>query len=150
MTGGSSRSRLSTTAPPPATGRARALALTAAGAQANFSVWGVSGDERVLGALRLPHWIAIGVVVAVLAGGVPSKWFGLVSSKITEVEQLRSCMEKHGAELASIVTSLGEPQEILGESPAAREHAVHVAERQHQLQRSQGEAVVACARTISG
>ena len=59
-------------------------------------------------ALRLPHWIALGAVLAVIAGGVPSKWFGLVSSQISEVERLRLCMEKHGAELASIVTTLGE------------------------------------------
>jgi hypothetical protein len=104
----------------------------------------------VLRALRLPHWIAIGAVVAVVAAGAPSKWFGLVSSKISEVQRLRSCMESHGAELASLVTTLGEPQEILEKSPAAREHAVHVAERRHQLQRRQGEAVVACARTVSG
>jgi len=104
----------------------------------------------VLRALRLPHWIAIGAVVAILAGGAPTKWFGLVSSRVSEVERLRACMERHGAELASIVTSLGEPQEILSKSPAAREHAVHVAERRHQLQRRQGEAVVACARTVSG
>jgi hypothetical protein len=103
-----------------------------------------------LSALRLPHWIAIGAVVAILAGGVPSKWFGLVSSKVSEVERLRSCMAQHGAELASIVTSLGEPQAILSKSPAAREHAVHVAERRHQLQRRQGDAVVACARTVTG
>ncbi len=104
----------------------------------------------LLRALRLPHWIAIGVVVAVLAGGVPSKWFGLVSSKISEVERLRSCMAQHGTELASLVTTLGEPQEILGESRAARKHAVRAAERRHELQRRQGDAVVACAQTISG
>jgi hypothetical protein len=104
----------------------------------------------VIRSLRLPHWIAIGAVVAILAGGIPSKWFGLVSSKVSQVERLRSCMERHGAELASIVTTLGEPQEILSKSPAAREHAVHVAERRHELQRRQGEAIVACARTVSG
>jgi hypothetical protein len=103
-----------------------------------------------LRALRLPHWIGIGVVVAVLAGGAPSKWFGLVSSKVSEVERLRSCMERHGSDLASLVTTLGEPHEILSKSPAARVHAVHVAERRHQLQRRQGEAIVACARTVSG
>jgi len=104
----------------------------------------------LLRAMRLPHWIAIGGVVAILAGGAPTKWFGLVNAKISEVERLRTCMEKHGGELASIVTTLGEPQEILSKSPAAREHAVHVAERRHELQRRQGEAVVACARTVTG
>jgi hypothetical protein len=106
--------------------------------------------RALFGALRLPHWIAIGFVVAVLAGGLPSKWFGLVSSKVSEVERLRSCMEKHGADLASIVTTLGEPQEILAKTPAQRRHAVHVAERHHELQRRQGNAVVACARTVTG
>jgi hypothetical protein len=105
---------------------------------------------NVLRALRLPHWIAIGALVAVLAAGAPSKWFGLVTSKISEVERLRSCMEKHGTELASLVTTLGEPQEILSKTPAEREHAVHVAERRHELQRRQGEAIVACARTVTG
>jgi hypothetical protein len=104
----------------------------------------------VLRALRLPHWIAIGAVVAILAGGVPSKWFGLVGTKISEVERLRSCMERHGGELASIVTTLGQPQQILGKSPAARRHAVRVAERRHELKRRQGQAIVACARTVSG
>jgi len=89
-------------------------------------------------------------VVAVVAGGVPSKWFGLVSSRISEVEHLRACMERHGSDLASLVTTLGEPKQILSQSPAARRHAVHLAERRHQLQRRQGEAVVACARTVSG
>jgi hypothetical protein len=100
--------------------------------------------------LRLPHLIAIGAVVAVLATGVPSKWYGLVSSKVSEVERLRSCMEKHGAALASIVTALGQPAQVLGKSPAVREHAVRVAERRHELQRRQGRAVVACARTVGG
>ena len=104
----------------------------------------------LLRGLRLPHLIAIGALVLIVAGGAPTKWFGLVGSKISEVERLRSCMEAHGAELASIVTTLGEPEAILSQSPAAREHAVHVAERRHELQRRQGEAVVACARTVSG
>ena len=65
-------------------------------------------------------------------------------------ERIDVLYEQHGTELASIVTSLGEPQEILSKTPAEREHAVHVAERRHELQRRQGEAVVACARTVTG
>ena len=103
-----------------------------------------------LRALRPMHWLGIGAVVAVLAAGAPSKWFGLVSSKVTEVERLRACMEKHGSDLASLVTTLGEPQEILTKTPAQRRHAVHVAERRHELQRRQGNAIEACARTVSG
>jgi len=103
-----------------------------------------------LRALRLPHWIGIGAVVAVIAVGAPSKWFGLVSSKVSEVERLRSCMEKHGGELASLVTTLGEPQEILAKTPAQRRHAIRVAERRHELQRKQGAAIEACARTVTG
>jgi hypothetical protein len=59
-------------------------------------------------------------------------------------------MEKHGADLASIVTTLGEPQQILGKTPAERKHAVRIAERRHELHRRQGDAVVACARTVTG
>ena len=103
-----------------------------------------------LRALRLPHYLGIGAVVAVLAIGAPTKWFGLVSSKLTEVERLRSCMEKHGTELASIVTSLGEPQEILAKTPAERRRAVRAAEHRHELQRRQGAAIEACARTVAG
>lgn len=88
-------------------------------------------------------------MVAVLAGGIPSKWFGLVGTKLSEVERLRSCMESHGAELAAIVTTLGDPQTILAKSPAARAHAVHVAERHHGLQRREAQAVVACAQTVT-
>lgn len=103
----------------------------------------------VLGALRLPHWIAIGAVVAVLAGGLPSNWFGLVGSKVTEVERLRECMEKHSVELAALVTSLGDPSALLNSTPAAREHAVHVAERKGDLQRREGNAIVICARIVA-
>jgi hypothetical protein len=101
-------------------------------------------------ALRPMHWLGIGAVVAVLAAGAPSKWFGLVSSKVTEVQRLRACMEKHGSDLASLVTTLGDPQEIRSQSPAERRHAVRVAERHHELQRRQARAVVACARSVSG
>lgn len=103
-----------------------------------------------LRALRLPHYLAIGAVVAVVAAGAPSKWFGLVTSKVTEVERLRSCMERHGSDLASLVTTLGEPQQILSQTPAQRRHAVHVAEHRHELQRRQANAIEACARTVSG
>ncbi len=103
-----------------------------------------------LSALRLPHYLAIGAVVAIVAAGVPSKWFGLVSSQISEVQRLRSCMEKHGGELASLVTTLGEPQEILSKTPAERRHAIRVAERRHELQRRQGAAIEACASTVAG
>jgi hypothetical protein len=104
---------------------------------------------RFLGALRLPHFIAIGVIAAVLAGGVPSKWFGLVGSKVNEVERLRACLEKHSVEFASLVTNIGDPESVLNESHAARVHAVHVAEHEGRLQRREGEAIVACARTVS-
>lgn len=104
---------------------------------------------RLLGALRLPHWIAIGVVAAVLAGGVPSKWFGLVGSKVSQVERLRACLEQHSVEFASLVANIGHPQSVLNESHAARVHAVHVAEHEGRLQRREGQAIVACARTVS-
>jgi hypothetical protein len=103
-----------------------------------------------LRALRLPHWIGIGAVLAVIAVGAPSKWYGLVSSKVSEAERLRECMEKHGAELASLVTALGEPQQILEKTPAERNHAIRIAERRHELQRRQGQAIEACARTVTG
>ena len=103
-----------------------------------------------LRALRLPHYLGIGAVIAVIAAGAPSKWFGLVSSQVTQVERLRSCMEKHGGDLASIVTTLGEPREILSKTPAQRRHALRVAERRHELQRRQANAIEACARTVSG
>jgi hypothetical protein len=106
--------------------------------------------RSLLGALRLPHWIAIGLVVVVLGGGLPSKWFGLVSSKVSQVEQLRSCLERHSVELASLVASIGDPQSVLSDSGAARVHAVRVAERSGRLQRREGQAIVECARTVSG
>ena len=106
--------------------------------------------RSLLGALRLPHWIAIGAVVVVLGCGLPSKWFGLVGSRVSQVEQLRSCLERHSVEFASLVASLGDPQSVLSDSHAARVHAVHVAEHEGRLQRREGQAIVECARTVSG
>ena len=106
-----------------------------------------------LGALRLPHWIALGLVVVVLGGGLPSNWFGLagakVSAKVGEVERLRSCLQRHSVELASLVTSLGDPTSLLNATPSARAHAVRAAERHGDLERREARAVVACARTVT-
>jgi len=106
--------------------------------------------RSLMGALRPGHWIAIGLVVALLAGGLPSRWFGLVSSKVTEVERLRACMERHSVEFASLIESIGDPQTVLNASHANREHAVRVAEREGRLKRREGQAIVDCARTVAG
>jgi hypothetical protein len=102
-----------------------------------------------VGKLRLPHWIAIGVVVVALGGGLPSKWFGLATSQINQIERLRTCLERHSVEFVSLLTSIGSAQSILNKSHAARVHAVHVAERKGRLQRREGRAIVKCARTVS-
>jgi hypothetical protein len=103
-----------------------------------------------LGALRLPHWIGVGVVVAALGGGLPSNWYGLVGAKVSEVERLGSCLQRHGIALASLATSLGDPTALVHAAPSAREHAVHAAERRGHLRRREANAVVACARTVTG
>ncbi len=103
----------------------------------------------LLGKLRLPHFIAIGVIGVVLAGGLPTKWFGLVGSDLTKVERLRTCLERHGGEFASLLGGIGEAQSLLSKSHAAREHAVRKAEREGRIQRREGRAIVACARTVS-
>ncbi|HEX5225758.1 MAG TPA: hypothetical protein VFW29_11580 [Solirubrobacteraceae bacterium] len=105
--------------------------------------------SRVVGALRLPHLLGIGLVVAVLGGGIPSNWFGLASSKITEVERLQSCMARHKVELATLVTSLGDPHSLLAKTPRQRAHEVRAAERRGRLQRREAHAIEACARTVA-
>jgi hypothetical protein len=102
-----------------------------------------------LGALRLPHWIALGLVVVALGGGLPSNWYGLAGAKVTEVQRLRSCLQAHSVELAALVTSLGDPTSLLNATPSARAHAVHAAERKGDIERREARAVVACARTIT-
>ena len=106
--------------------------------------------RSLLGALRLPHWIGLGLVVAALGGGLPSNWYGLVSARVSEVEDLRACLQRHSVELASLVTSIGDPQSLLDATSSARKHIVHVAERRDGLKRRQANAVVACARTVAG
>ncbi len=103
----------------------------------------------LLGKLRLPHLIAIGVIGVVLAGGLPSKWFGLISSEVNQVARLRTCLERHSVEFVSLVTSIGDAQSLLNKSQGARVRAVHVAEREGRLQRREGRAIVACAHTVS-
>jgi hypothetical protein len=104
----------------------------------------------MLSAMRLPHWIGLGLILAVLAGGIPSKWFGLASSKVTEVERLSSCMQRHRVALASIVTDLGDPESFLNATPAQRAHTLHAAERNHTLQHREAAAIEACAKTVAG
>src|SRR5438445_3436488 len=101
--------------------------------------------SAVLGALRLPHWIGLGVVVAALAGGLPSNWYGLVGAKVTEVQRLSSCLERHRVEFGLLVASIGSPESLLSEAPSARVHAVHVAEKRGELRRREANAIVACA-----
>ena len=106
--------------------------------------------RSLLGMLRLPHYLALGAVVAVLAGGLPSNWFGLAGKQVSEVERLSSCLQRHHVELTALVTTLGDPSSVLSDSSAARARAVHVAERERRLHRRQGEAIEACARTVTG
>lgn len=103
----------------------------------------------VLRALRLPHLLGLGLVVAVLGGGLPTKWFGLVGDKVSEAERLATCMKHHEATLAGIVTNLGSPSSLLQESPAERRHDVRLAERRRQIDKREGQAIVACARTVA-
>ena len=105
--------------------------------------------SRVLGALRLPHLLGVGAIVVVLAGGLPSHWFGLVGKDLSEVQRLASCMQRHRVELTSLVTSLGEPHALLNESPAARARKVREAERRGELERREGRAIVACASVVA-
>ena len=105
--------------------------------------------SRVLGALRLPHLLGIGLVVALLAGGLPSHWFGLASERISQVERLQACMEKHSVELTALVTSLGDPQTLLDETARQRAHRVRAAERRGHLQQREAHAIEACARTVA-
>jgi hypothetical protein len=103
----------------------------------------------VFGALRLPHLLGIGLVVAVLAGGIPSNWFGLASSKISEIERLQACMQKHSVELTTLVTSLGDPQTLLAQTPGQRARRIRAAERHGHLQEREAHAIEACARTVA-
>ncbi len=105
---------------------------------------------RILGAMRLPHWIGLGAVLLVLGGGLPSHWFGLVSAKVGEVERLSSCLQRHRVELTALVTSLGDPATVLSQSPGDRARAVRAAERRGELERREGQAIVACASTVTG
>jgi hypothetical protein len=88
--------------------------------------------KSLVGALRLPHWIGLGLVVAALGGGLPSNWYGLVSEKVSEVERLRACLQRHSVDA----------------TPSARKHLVHAAEKRGDLKRRQANAVVACAHTV--
>jgi len=103
----------------------------------------------ILGALRLPHLLGLGAVIAVLAGGVPSHWFGLASSEIDQVQRLASCMQRHRVELTDLVTSLGSPSGLLSESPAARARKVRAAEHRGELERREGRAIVECAGIVA-
>ena len=103
-----------------------------------------------MGALRVPHLIAIGLVAVILGGGIPSHWFGLVSKKVTEVERLRECLARHSVEFTALVENLGQPEAVLGDSHAARAHAVRSAERDGRLNRREGRAIVECAQTVAG
>jgi hypothetical protein len=106
--------------------------------------------KSLLGALRLPHFLGLGLVVALLGGGLPTNWFGLANTKVGQVERLRECMERHKVEFTALVEHLGEPQTVLNHSPSARAHQVRVAEHRGQLNRREGRAIEQCARTVTG
>jgi hypothetical protein len=104
--------------------------------------------RTLLGALRLPHWIGLGLVVAAVGGGLPSNWYGLVGAKVSEVERLSSCLGRHRVEMASLLASIGDPHSLLSATPSARKHMVHIAERRGEIQRREANAIVACAHTV--
>jgi hypothetical protein len=100
-------------------------------------------------ALRLSRYIVLGLLVAVLAGGLPSKWFGLAGQKVGEVERLASCMKRHEGALGDIIKNIGSPSSVLHETPAKRKAEVRAAEKRRRIDKREGDAIVACARTVA-
>jgi hypothetical protein len=102
-----------------------------------------------LGALGLRHLIGVGLVAAVIGGGLPSNWYGLAGGRLGEVERLSACLHRHSAEMAALVEGIGDPHSFLHDSAGARTHALHVAERHRRLRQREANAIAACARTVS-
>ncbi len=106
--------------------------------------------SSILGALRLPHWIGLGLVVVALGGGIPSGWYGLLGAQASGAKRLTSCLERHHIDMASLLTTVGSPAALLnGGALGQGEKAVRAAERHGKLERRQANAVIGCVRGIA-
>jgi hypothetical protein len=92
-----------------------------------------------LSALRPMHWIGLGLVVAVLGSGALSSGFGLLGGNTSKAQQLTSCLDRHGINVVSLATTVGNPATLLNGA-----HAVDSAVKHGKLKQPEARAVITC------
>ena len=97
-----------------------------------------------LSALRPGHWIAIGLIAALLGSGAVSKGFGLLGGNATQASRFTSCLDRRGINVASLASAVGNPAVLLGGA-----HVVDQAVKHGKLKGPEAQAVMACVQKVA-
>lgn len=101
-----------------------------------------------LSALRPGHWIGIGLVAALIASGAWTNIFGLLGGNTSEANRLNSCLQNHGVNVASLVTSVGNPATLLNGAHATNQ-LIHQAAKSGRIKNSEANTVLGCVRRVA-
>ena len=100
-----------------------------------------------LSALRPGHWIGIGLVAALVASGAWTNAFGLIGGNASQAKRLNSCLGNHGVNVASLVTSVGNPTTLLSGAKATNQ-LIHHAAKNGQLKNGEANIVLTCLHRV--
>src|SRR5690348_5622899 len=102
----------------------------------------------MLRALRPWHYIGTAVVLLALGSGVASGGFGLISSQLSPVKRLTSCLHHHHVKPAEIEGALGNPLSLVSDAESHNERRVRQAARKVKLTSHQESAAITCMRRL--
>jgi hypothetical protein len=100
-----------------------------------------------LSALRPGHWIALGLVAAVVATGAWTNIFGLLGGNTSQAKRLTACLQHHGVDMTALVTSVGNPTTLL-RGAKDTDQVIHQAAKRGKIKNSDANLVMTCMHHV--
>jgi len=102
----------------------------------------------VLSTLRPGHWIGLGLVAALIATGAWTNVFGLLGGNTSQAKRLTSCLEHHGVDMTSLVTSVGNPATLM-RGAKDTDQVIHQAAKKGEIKNGDARLIMTCMHRVA-